>query len=170
MSVVDSLTKIAGLSKSIVESKKNFNALTELIEFLQVCMVANELRMRGVIQRGFFAQLDQDVVVKAAISALDKVYSHIATQKDVSWMLRPPKASTKRCSHGDDEEAEDDSSATIVHQHHLWMRATYVSCRDQLLCLLHHPQQTVAVSIDMKEQASFSIYKLLFRALHWSCC
>ena len=85
------------------------------------------------------------MLVKAALSALDKAYSHIATQKDVSWMLHPPKTKTMR-SHGDeDHEEDDDSSAAIVHQHHLWMRATYISCRDQLLCLLHHPQQTVAV-------------------------
>lgn len=109
---VESLTKIASLSKSIIESQKNVNGLPELIQYLQG---------------------DHDVVVKASLAALDKVYSHIVSQGDLAWLLHSPR--TKDHPHDDDD---------VLHEYRCWMRATYISCRDQLLFLLLHPQYTVA--------------------------
>ncbi len=82
----------------------------------------------------FVAQGDHDVVVKASLAALDKVYSHIVSQGDLAWLLHSPR--TKDHPHDDDD---------VLHEYRCWMRATYISCRDQLLFLLLHPQYAVAV-------------------------
>lgn len=82
----------------------------------------------------FVAQSDQDVLVKAALTALDKVYSHLISEGGSEWLLHLPKG--KGHPHDD-----------VLHEYRQWMRSVYVSCRDQLLCLLFHPKQTVAVRL-----------------------
>lgn len=80
----------------------------------------------------FVMQEDEDAVVMAAIAALDNVYSHFAAQGDLTWMPRPPKV-------------EDRSHDDVLYEYSCWRREVCGSCRDQLLCLLLHPQHSVAV-------------------------
>ena len=89
------------------------------------------------------------MVVKAAISALDDAYTHIFTTqlkqsggRGVPWLLFSSSSLTAKAS---TDQLGDDDADKVLQEYHCWMRDTYVSCREQLLCLLLHPNQTLAV-------------------------
>lgn len=83
--------------------------------------------------------------MKAAVAALEHTYSHIITaqsqQSDgggIPWLLQP--SSSEDSSNDGDGDGND-----VLQQYYCWMRDTYYSMRDQLLCLLLHPNHTLAV-------------------------
>lgn len=79
-------------------------------------------------------------MVKAAVSALERVYSHLCQQEEHHVWLRAfplPLSQVEGCPHDDE----------VLYEYQCWMRSMYGSCRDQLLCLLLHPNQSLAVSV-----------------------
>ena len=82
-------------------------------------------------------------MLKAVIIALSQVYSHIITQ-DNHWLIPKP-------------EVEGHCQGDVVEEYYCWLRDVYGACQGQLLCLLIHPQQSVAVRLP-----SFSLYTSTF--------
>ena len=82
-------------------------------------------------------------MLKAVIIALSQVYSHIITQ-DNHWLIPKP-------------EVEGHCQGDVVEEYYCWLRDVYGACQGQLLCLLIHPQQSVAVCLP-----SFSLYTSTF--------
>lgn len=133
---VNALVRITSLSESIAESERNVNVLPELIQFLQVSMLSTS-KHSGTI---YPSQAEEESVVKAAISALDQVYSHLSEQEENHvWMRSLPLPLSKVKGRSSADE--------ILYEYQSWMKGMYRSCQEQLVCLLLHPQQSLAVGV-----------------------
>ena len=69
----------------------------------------------------------------AALRGLLQSYRHLM-EKDSTWLLLPARTKGNG-GHGD-----------VVAKYRTWMRELYSQCQDQLLVLVLHPQQAIAVS------------------------